>query len=129
MFLETLVSQARLTLSYARRAEDVERAADRATRKNKGPASSRKSGEHRGRRHRLAGSLADKPGSCMHVHVAARARVGAPADPRHTKLIQKLDIKNPEDNKYEYMFGYRQFTWVYVTIVILSEFEESYTRP
>jgi hypothetical protein len=43
----------------------------------------------------------------LHVRAAARAR--APADPRHTKLIKKLNIKIPEDNTYEHMIDFRRF--------------------
>jgi hypothetical protein len=33
------------------------------------------------------------------------ARARAPADPRHTKLIQKIILKNPEDNKFIPVIG------------------------
>jgi hypothetical protein len=52
-----------------------------------------------------AGSLVGELGSCLHVRAAARARARAPADPRHTKLIQKIILKNPEDNKFIPVIG------------------------
>jgi hypothetical protein len=36
-----------------------------------------------------------RAGSCLHVRAAARERARAPADPRHTKLMQKNNIKKP----------------------------------
>jgi hypothetical protein len=87
-------------LSLARRAEDVRRPADRATRESEGSASSGEHVKHRGRRHRLAGSLIDKL-RCPR----GGARALAPADPRHTKLIQKIILKNPEDNMFIPVIG------------------------
>jgi hypothetical protein len=54
-----------------------------------------------------AGSLLGELGSCLHVRAAAHARARAPADPRHTKLTQKIILKNPKDNKFIPMVGYR----------------------
>ena len=99
-----LVSQARLMLSLARRGEAVRRLVDRATRDSEGPASSGEPDKHRGRRHRLpALVLASWAAACMSARRRARAR--APADPRHTKLIQKNNIKKPENNKFIPMIG------------------------
>ena len=79
--LRDTLSQARLTLSYARREEDVGWHVDRATRENEGPALSGESCQHRGRRHRLTGYFAGTlRAACMSAGGAhARARGGARA--------------------------------------------------
>ena len=83
----------------------MRRLVDRATRDSEGSASSGELDKHRGRRHRLpALVLASWAAACMSARRRARARAGS-GYPRHTKLIQKIILKNPEDNKFIPMIG------------------------
>ena len=41
----------------------------------------------------------------MHVRTTASVRARAPVDPRHTKLIQTINTRNPEDNKFIPVIG------------------------